>query len=361
MASIKRRADGQWRARFRDVDGKERAHHAATRAAAQAWLDQQTAKIVMGTYTDPREGKITVAAYAAEWQSRRTWQPATHDRIARELRLYILPTFGSRPLNSLRRPHIEEWAKELPLSASSTRMVYETFSALLAAATDDERIPRNPAKGARLPAVERAPFVPLTDEETWALADNIAEHLRAGVIVAAGTGLRQGELFGLTRDRIDFLRRELRIDQQLWTPPRGKPVLKAPKTRNSYRTIALPRVVVDAIAAHVASYDTGEHDLVFHTAGRPVGRATASQALGRAAKAVGLTGRTWHDLRHYHASTLLSRGVSPALVAERLGHDVKTLLATYAHVIRADDDRVRGIVDETLGKDSADFSRTETG
>jgi hypothetical protein len=51
--------------------------------------------------------------------------------------------------------------------------------------------------------------------------------------------------------------------------------------------------------------------------------------------------------------------VSPALVAERLGHDVKTLLATYAHVIRADDDRVRAIVDATLAV-SADFSRTGT-
>jgi site-specific recombinase XerD len=78
-----------------------------------------------------------------------------------------------------------------------------------------------------------------------------------------------------------------------------------------------------------------------------------------AVSAAGLEGTTWHDLRHHHASVLLSHGVSPALVAERLGHDVKTLLATYAHVIRADDDRVRAIVDATLAV-SADFSRTGT-
>ncbi len=45
---------------------------------------------------------------------------------------------------------------------------------------------------------------------------------------------------------------------------------------------------------------------------------------------------SWHDLRRRHASVLLSAGVSPALVAERRGLDVKTLLATYAHVIRKD-------------------------
>jgi site-specific recombinase XerD len=68
---------------------------------------------------------------------------------------------------------------------------------------------------------------------------------------------------------------------------------------------------------------------------------------------------TWHALRHHHASVLLSNGVSPALVAERLGNDVKTLLSTYSHVIRADEDRVRAIVDETLGVSIADWSRTE--
>jgi hypothetical protein len=58
---------------------------------------------------------------------------------------------------------------------------------------------------------------------------------------------------------------------------------------------------------------------------------------------------------------LLSKGVSPALVAERLGHDLRTFMRTYAHVIRQDDARVRTIVDATLGGDAEDWSRTETG
>ena len=99
--------------------------------------------------------------------------------------------------------------------------------------------------------------------------------------------------------------------------------------------------------------------MTFHTKGRPVGRWKASKHMREAAKAAELEGCTGHDLRHHHASVLLSNGVSPALVAERLGHDVKTLLTTHAHGIRADDDRVRAIVDASLGL-SADFSRTET-
>ena len=72
-----------------------------------------------------------------------------------------------------------------------------------------------------------------------------------------------------------------------------------------------------------------------------------------------MAGHTWHDIRHHHASSLLSEGVNPSKVAERLGHDLKTLLETYAHVMPKDDDRVRGIVDATLGGSAEDWLRTE--
>lgn len=93
--------------------------------------------------------------------------------------------------------------------------------------------------------------------------------------------------------------------------------------------------------------------------GRSVSRAMASKYVRTAARRSELEGHAWHDLRHHHASILLSAGVSPALVAERLGHDVKTLLTTYAHVIRNDDERVRAIVDESLGVSTEDWLRTE--
>ncbi len=85
----------------------------------------------------------------------------------------------------------------------------------------------------------------------------------------------------------------------------------------------------------------------------------ASKYIRQASRLAGLAGHAWHDLRHHHASILLSAGVSPALVTERLGHDVKTLMTTYAHVIRNDDERVRSIVDQTLGVSAEDWLRTE--
>lgn len=43
-----------------------------------------------------------------------------------------------------------------------------------------------------------------------------------------------------------------------------------------------------------------------------------------------------HDLRHLHASRLLEAGVSPPVIAERLGHGLPTLLKTYGHVVPPD-------------------------
>jgi integrase len=142
-------------------------------------------------------------------------------------------------------------------------------------------------------------------------------------------------------------------------------VLAPPKSKRSYRTIALSSVALDGLAAHLGRFgrEGGQEGLVFHQLdGRPILRGVLSAYVQRARVRAGIsTDRTWHDFRHHHASLLLSQGVSPALVAERLGHDLKTLLKTYAHVIRSDDDRVRAVVDGALGVSAEDYLRTAEG
>jgi hypothetical protein len=67
MASIKRRPDGIWRARYRDEAGKEHAKHLARKVDAQRWLNEVTASVVTGSYVDPKAGQITFAAYFEQW------------------------------------------------------------------------------------------------------------------------------------------------------------------------------------------------------------------------------------------------------------------------------------------------------
>ncbi|MET7794773.1 hypothetical protein ABZV25_13485 [Micrococcus luteus] len=68
MANIQKRPNGKWRARYRDLDGKEHARHFDRKIDAQRWLDEVTASIVTGQYVDPRAGRITFEKYAKKWE-----------------------------------------------------------------------------------------------------------------------------------------------------------------------------------------------------------------------------------------------------------------------------------------------------
>ena len=67
MASVTKRPNGQWRARYRDGAGTEHARHFARKADAQRWLDEVTASVVAGTYVDPRTARSTVSQWCDTW------------------------------------------------------------------------------------------------------------------------------------------------------------------------------------------------------------------------------------------------------------------------------------------------------
>ncbi|MGH3601090.1 MAG: hypothetical protein ACRDQH_12595, partial [Pseudonocardiaceae bacterium] len=69
MASISKRPDGRWRARYRDDAGREHARHFGRKVDAQRWLDGVTASVVTATYVDPDRSRITVGEWAAVWLS----------------------------------------------------------------------------------------------------------------------------------------------------------------------------------------------------------------------------------------------------------------------------------------------------
>jgi integrase len=100
--------------------------------------------------------------------------------------------------------------------------------------------------------------VPLAVDEVRVLADGIAPELRAAVVLAATAGLRQGELFGITDDRVAWLRRGVFVDRQLLTPTSGRPGLGPCKTPRNVRTVPVPDHVVAELAAHVERFEAGE-------------------------------------------------------------------------------------------------------
>jgi integrase len=188
--------------------------------------------------------------------------------------------------------------------------------------------------------------------EVAALIDAVPEEYPALVVATSGTGLRQGEAFAISTSSIDFLRRVLEVEQQVVMINGVGPQLAPPKTEASRRTLPLPQVVLDALAAHLATFSAGAHGLLFTDGrGQPLRRDSFGRKVWRpAVQAVGLhAGVGFHALRHYYASLLIRHGESVTTVQARLGHKTaKETLDTYSHLWPDSEDRTRAAVDSGL-------------
>ena len=193
--------------------------------------------------------------------------------------------------------------------------------------------------------------------------------MRLPIIAGAVNGPRPGELFGLATDRVDFLRRSIKVDQQLIRVRgrdggRGGVELSGDlKTEKSYRSVPLPSVVADALASHIAEFEP-HHDLglVFtNERGAPIEQHPFSVGCG-VVPLCGLPAWATPTLRHYYASLLIRSGASVKVVQARLGHaSAKTTLDVYGHLWPDDEDRTRRAVDDAFAAPVEDRLRTADG
>lgn len=349
-----------WRARYRDSAGKEHAKHFARKVDAQRWLDEVTASIVTGQYVDPRAGKVRFREYAEQWRASQVHRPSTAAHVETMLRRHAYPTFGDKPLAAILPSDVQAWVARLSatLAPSTVAVVHGLVSGVFRSAVRDRKVASSPCEGTRLPKASPKRVTPLPLETLDAIVAKAPEQWRAAVVLAASTGMRQGEVLGLTVDRIDFLRRVVKVDRQLVTVAGRTPFLAPPKTRSSVRDIPLPQVAVDALADHIArtrpaavplTWETPERvaevsvELLFTDRGEPWSR----QQFGRAWRAV--TTADFHELRHLYASLLIRHGESVKTVQARLGHkDASETLNTYSHLWPDSDDRTREAIDSVL-------------
>ncbi|WP_197504592.1 site-specific integrase [Mycobacterium sp. 852002-51163_SCH5372311] len=350
----------RWRARYVDDLGREHAQSFARKIDAQHWLDEVTAAVVTGQYVDPKAGQVTFRNYAERWRQMQVQRPSSRAHVETMLRRHAYPTLGDRCLSSIMPSDIQAWVKGLELAPATVGVVHGLVSTVMKAAMRDKRIASNPCDGTKLPKVQRKQIVPLTTEQVAAVRDELPPQLQALVTLAAGTGMRQGECFGLTVDRVRFLERTVTVDRQLVTVQGQAPTLAPPKTRASSRTIPLPQVVVDALAAHLAEFPAAPDGLMFTLSGKPITRSVFGHKWRAAVETAGLpAGTGFHALRHYYASLLIRHGESVKTVQARLGHaSAVETLDTYSHLWPDSDDRTRDAIDSVLGA-TADALRTK--
>lgn len=357
MASVKKRPDGRWRARYRDAAGKEHARHFDRKVDGERWLTSVEHSKLVGNYVDPGAGKVTFRTFAEEWRAIQIHRAGTATSVEQQLRLHVYPVIGDRPIGAIRQSEIQALVRRLgeKLAPATVEVVYGRVVAVFRSAVRDRIITSTPCVDVALPSKPPASMLEvLSGDQVAAMAAAVPTRYRALIIAGADTGLRPGELFGLTVDRVDFLRRVIRVDRQL-VRARGQGVALGPlKTQASYRTVPLGQHVTDAMAAHLASYPAhAELGLIFtNELGAPIQQHPFASVWATARDRVDLPAwATPHDLRHYFASVLIRSGASVKVVQARLGHSsAKTTLDTYGHLFADEEDRTRAAVDEAWAR-----------
>jgi integrase len=358
MASIKRRDDGKWRARYRDETGREHARHFERKVDAQRWLDEVTAAVVTGQYVDPKAGRVTFTSYYATWAPRQVWVSGTvkaMDLAAKSV------TFGGVPLNRLRRSHLEQWVKTMQakgLAAGTIKTRTVNVRSVLKATVRDKLIAVDPSEGLIIPRQRRreiAMVVP-TSEQIGAIQANADDQFKAFVALAAFAGMRLGEIAALQVGDVDFLRKTISVRRQVQRANGGKVEIRAPKY-GSERDVYVPEQLTDMLAAHVAKHCPGD-DPTRWLFGRPAVRSEERQpwhqnTVGfywrKACQAGKVDGFTLHDLRHFYASGLIAAGCDVVTVQRALGHaKATTTLNTYSHLWPTAEDRTRHAIADLM-------------
>ena len=181
-------------------------------------------------------------------------------------------------------------------------------------------------------------------EEIRLLHGNASSPERACSSVIA-TGMRRGEILALRWSDLspDLSLAHVRRGLQ---PTAGGLVFELPKTKRSRRAVVLPTFLIPYLirqrkdqgrrrAEHPDAWE--EHDLVIDRGnGRPRHPDTLSSGWATFVRKRGLPHVRFHDLRHAHATLMLSKGIHPKIVSERLGHaSIGITLDTYSHVLPA--------------------------
>jgi integrase len=398
----------RWQVRWRDAAGEQQKENFAKRSQADTRAATIEADLARGLYVDPAAGKESFRSVAERWRTSAVHRSGTASRVERALRLHIYPTFGDRPIVSIRPSEVQAWVKDRSqaLAPSTLRITFAYLVTVMHTAVRDRTIAINPCAGIKLPEVRRPEIVPLHKDAVHALIEAAPPRYRAMILLAVASGLRQGEVFGLEVDCIDFLRREVIVRQQLITPDKDadaeegetpESYLGEPKTHESYRTVPLVGLAVDALAAHLQQYPATVVDIEDRTdprkpkrrkahmlfttdRGDVIKRASwshvwtrmeerANEALSKQyAEAYAAwvqrgrpegqepapvrvpDGASMHDLRHFYASALIKNRESVKTVQRRLGHSKPSItLDIYTHLWPDDEDTTRAAVEAVLG------------
>ena len=282
---------------------------------------------------------------------------ATLNNYRQMLDFYILPKLGAIPIQEITSETLEDFFRELvkaggkknrPLSHSTYRACVNVLSMGLNYAVSKKKLAFNPIVNVKRLKGRTKPIIAYSMQEIKLLLNNLSTYrLYAFFFLACHTGARRGELVALRWSDLNFNNQTLSINKT-----RGKSngidyEEDTTKNENGMRSIELSSDTVEILRAHKERQNLEQ--MVFGNAwqdtgyiftkedGSPIDPTRPYFIFKRALQELNLRNEPLHVLRHTHITELLRSGISPHIVAFRVGDTVPTILETYASVIALDD------------------------
>jgi len=371
------RTEKRWYGRWRQselVDGKEVRHRVQEFLGTLA--DFPTKKLALrelaarlGTVNSPTyraRPTATFAEFAKRWEADVVSQlkPSTRSNYSMHLRRHLVPYFGKEKLGDIDAGMVQQFVARQQSAPKTTKNICVTLQSMWRSARAWKYVAHDIFDGLVLPKPRHARRYFFAAEEVQRIVAAAPEPYRTFYALLGETGVRCGELCGLTVDDLDLQRRILLVRQSAW---RGK--LGDPKNDESIRVIELSPQACAHLEVFLRSWRPNEKRLLFATRnGTPWDQNLLLKRKFRPLLlALGIEvprGNGFHALRHANASLMNSFGASPKLCQQRLGHAAGSPITReiYTHVITSDAERIAAQLGEAVwGIPDANGRENENG
>jgi integrase len=338
----------QWRGRV-TIDGERHTVWGTSQEEVVTKLTELKARGAQGMIGTAE--KDTLAAFLTEWLATKQSKVRlrTHVRYAQLMTKHVVPALGKTKRGALKPAALERLYGAKLAAGLSPRTVHHIHTVLHTALEQALKwgyVPRNVAAVVSPPAVpEKETRWPTSDEVRRLIGAATADRLRGLWALAAYTGMRQGELLGLTWNDVDLDAGVVHVRRILVKVKERRPTYGEPKTKRSRRQVPLTEDAVAALRAHKARQaeeklalgpEYAGYNLVFATQlGTPLAGTVVQAGFKRALARADLPRAIrFHDLRHAAATMMLGNGVDVPATARILGHARNsTTLDVYGHAV----------------------------
>ncbi len=267
--------------------------------------------------------------------------------------LKVLPYFGSKQIAEITAADIRCWQNSLMKQGylpTYLKTINNQLSAIFNYAVRYYDLPKNPcAQAGSMGKGKAEEMLFWTQEEFETFVEFIKDKPVSyyAFLTLYWTGIRLGELLALSLSDFNAEEKTLSITKS-YQRINGRDVITEPKTAKGKRVITLPDFLVTELEEYTSRlYGIMANDRLFS-----ITKSYLEKEMARGVELSGVKKIRLHDLRHSHASLLISKlGAQPNLVAERLGHEkIQTTLSTYSHLYpnqsRSLADQLNGLVEE---------------